>query len=125
MLTATHSDTTGAVAWRYSGKSYDSVRIHFVRAVDGNVVVVVGLPGGGTGNESTKQSGKKTLWTGVVYDAASDKTIRIRDTFTVVSSTTFTDLGELESGGAMKPDYDGTCTRRWARDRAAGVNIYW
>ncbi|MGA8098879.1 MAG: hypothetical protein WB810_09490 [Candidatus Cybelea sp.] len=110
-LTATRSSTTGAIVWRYTGESYDQYGFLSYVPKTGTWWFSWAYPGGSTGNESTKQSGKKTIWTGMIYDASGGKTMHIRDTYTMYSSTKFNDLGEDDSSGTMKPGYNGTCTK--------------
>jgi hypothetical protein len=111
MLTATRSSTTGAIVWRYTGKGYDQYGFLTYAPTTQTWWFSWAYPGGSVGNESTKQSGKKTMWTGVILDAGSGKTLHIRDTYTLYSATKFRDFGEDDSSGAMKPGYDGTCTK--------------
>lgn len=66
---------------------------------------------GSYSSESTTQTGKKTVWSGPYVNAASGKTMQIRDTYAFVSSNKFTDLGEYQAGGAWKTQYTNTCTR--------------
>jgi hypothetical protein len=65
---------------------------------------------GSYGTETTTQTGKKIVWVGTAYFAASGKTMSIRDT-NVNSPNKYTDLGEVQSGGAWKTQYSVSCTR--------------
>src|SRR5579871_6652622 len=47
--------------------------------------------GGGYGTESTRQTGKKTTWSGPFTDPSSGKTMQVRDTYTFTNPTTYTD----------------------------------
>jgi hypothetical protein len=111
MLTATRSSTTRAIVWRYTGKGYDQYGYLSYDPKTGTTWSSWAYPGGATGNESTKQTGKTTMWTGSIYDPTTGKTLRIRDTYTLYSPTKFNDLGEDNTSGTMKPGYNGTCTR--------------
>ena len=66
---------------------------------------------GDSGSESSTQTGKKTVWTGSYFSAASGKTTSIRDTYTLLSTTKYTDLGQYQSGGAWKTSANTTCTK--------------
>jgi hypothetical protein len=65
---------------------------------------------GSYGTESSQQTGKKTVWSGP-YTDASGKTMQQRDTYTWPNSTTYTDLYQVEMGGAWKTEGDSTCTK--------------
>ena len=66
---------------------------------------------GSYGTESTQQTGKKTTWTGPVVDASSGKTMQQRDTYTFENATTYTDLYQIQQGGAWKTEGNSTCTK--------------
>jgi len=61
--------------------------------------------------ESTTETGKKIIWNGSYFNAASKTTTRVRDTFTTWLPAKMTDLGEAQSTGAWKRTYFITCTR--------------
>ena len=69
------------------------------------------LADGDNSNESSQQTGKKTLWTGTFYDAESGKTMQIRDTYTVSSGSSFKDLSEAQVGGTWKTQANTTCMK--------------
>ena len=110
-LTATRSGTTGAIIWRYTGKAYDQYGFLSYVPKTGTWWFSWAYPGGSIGNESTKQTGKKTEWTGLIVDSSTGKSIHIHDTYTLYSSTKFNDSGEDDSTGSMKPGYNGTCVK--------------
>jgi hypothetical protein len=66
---------------------------------------------GGYGTESTQQTGAKTVWSGPFVDPASGKTTQVRDTYTF-TSTTYTDLYQVQVGGTWKTEGDSTCTKQ-------------
>jgi hypothetical protein len=109
-LTATRSDVTGAIVWRYTGTNYDQYGFLAYAPKTKTWWFSWAYPGGSTGNESTKQTGRKTIWTGMIFNA-SGKPFDIRDTYTVYSPTKFNDSGEDNSSGSWKPGYNGTCTK--------------
>ncbi len=111
MMTATRSSTTGAIVWRYTGKGYDQYGFLSYVPKTGAWWFSWAYPGGSIGNESTKQPGKKTLWTGLIFDSSTGKSMHIRDTYTMYGSTKFNDLGEDDSTGTMKVSYNGTCVK--------------
>jgi hypothetical protein len=110
-LTATRSTTTGAIVWRYTGKGYDQYGFLSYAATTKTWWFSWSYPGGGVGNESSKQTGKKSMWTGMIFDANTGKPFDIRDTYTVYSATKFNDTGEDNSSGSWKTGYNGTCTK--------------
>lgn len=59
--------------------------------------------------ESTSQTGAKIVWTGTASDATG-KTMQVRDT-NVFAGSKYTDLGEFQSGGTWKPQYNVSCTK--------------
>lgn len=61
------------------------------------------------GSESSAQTGRKIVWTGVAY-SASGKATRIRDTY-AIGNEKYADLGEYLSGGTWKTQYSVTCTK--------------
>ena len=61
--------------------------------------------------ESTTETGKKIVWTGSFFNAASGRTTPIRDTFTTWLPAKFTDLGQSQVNGTWKTQYFITCTR--------------
>jgi hypothetical protein len=109
-LTATRSTMTGAITWRYIGTNYDQYGFLAYAPKTKTWWSSWAYPGGSTGNESTKQTGRKTMWTGTIFEAGG-KPFDIRDTYTVYSPTKFNDYGEDNSSGSWKPGYNGTCTK--------------
>jgi hypothetical protein len=65
---------------------------------------------GAYGTESSPGTGKKSVWTGPITDAAG-KTMQQRDTYTWLSASTFTDLYQIETGGTWKTEGNSTCTK--------------
>jgi hypothetical protein len=66
---------------------------------------------GGYGTESSSQTGKKVVFAGPFTDPSSGKTAQVRDTYTWVSATTYTDLFQVDEGGTWKTEGNSTCTR--------------
>lgn len=61
------------------------------------------------GVESTTQTGAKIVWIGTATDPKG-KTMPVRDT-NMFTATKYTDLGEIQSGGTWKAQYQVTCTK--------------
>ncbi|MBV8639729.1 MAG: hypothetical protein JO322_16735 [Candidatus Eremiobacteraeota bacterium] len=61
------------------------------------------------GTESTTQTGATIVWNGSATDPTG-KTLQVRDTNTL-TTTKYTDLGEVQSGGVWKPQYKMSCTK--------------
>jgi hypothetical protein len=68
-------------------------------------------PNGNYASESTTQTGKKTVWSGPYFDAASGKTVQVRDTYTVLGPESYTDVGQYQTNGTWKTGYSGACTK--------------
>jgi hypothetical protein len=66
---------------------------------------------GSYGTESTHHTGKKSVWSGTFVDPSSGKTVHVRDTYTFESGTMYTDIFQVERGGAWKTEGDSTCTK--------------
>jgi hypothetical protein len=66
---------------------------------------------GGYGTESTQQTGKKTTWAGPFTDPSSGKTTQVRDTYTFMNPTTYTDLYQVDVNGTWKTEGNSTCTK--------------
>jgi hypothetical protein len=93
--TGTNYDATGYVAYNPNTKTWSNPSA---------------LGDGSYENESTKQTGPKSTWAGIFYDASKRTTSRVRDKYTF-SSTTFTDIGQAQSGGGWKTISKTTCTK--------------
>jgi hypothetical protein len=65
--------------------------------------------GGNYGYESTQQSGKTIVWSGIFY--STNGATPIRDTFTMLSMTKTYDLSEAKISGAWKATAKTTCTK--------------
>jgi len=60
--------------------------------------------------ESTKQTGRKTTWSGSYYNAAAGTTVQLRDTYTL-STGRYTDLTQINSGSGWKTTANSTCIK--------------
>jgi hypothetical protein len=61
--------------------------------------------------ESSAQTGVKTLWTGLYYHGSTGKSMQIRDTYTMVGMTKFSDLSQAQVGGVWKTQASTTCSK--------------
>lgn len=66
--------------------------------------------GGYYGNESSQQSGKTIVFSGMFY-MGSGSAVPIRDTYTMLSMRKYYDLSEAKTGGAWKATAKTTCTK--------------
>ena len=68
--------------------------------------------GGGTSNESTKQTGRRTIWVGSAVDPpAYSQTQHIRDIYTIVTPTEITDESQAIVHNSWKTQAKVTCTK--------------
>ncbi len=109
-LTGSRSDA-GGLFLRSTGKGFDEAGYIAYAAKSKTWWNPNGFSDGGYSEESSTQTGKKTVWTGSYYSAASGKTVQIRDTYTISTMNQFTDLNEVQSAGAWKTQYTITCTK--------------
>jgi hypothetical protein len=111
ILTATRSSFSGSIVWRYTGTDYDQYGFLTYEPRTATWWMSWAYPGGSVGNESSRDRGKVTHWTGMIANTDSGKTEHIRDTYTVYGPNKFNYFGEDDATGTMKPSYNGTCTR--------------
>ena len=64
---------------------------------------------GDTISESTRQTGKTTVWNGTMTGASG--TVKIRDTFVQPDMRSYSDTTEIQSTGAWKTVTKATCTK--------------
>ncbi|MGC1381894.1 MAG: hypothetical protein WA814_12830 [Candidatus Baltobacteraceae bacterium] len=100
----------GALLYRSVGTNFDNTWYNVYLPKTKSWVSPFILADGSYGTESTAQTGGKIVWTGTAFDAASGKTMAIRDTNTI-GTTKYGDLGEYRSHGAWKTQYEVTCTK--------------
>ncbi len=109
-LVIAHS-VSGALAVRVTGSNFEA--LGFV-VYNGNTKTWWSpstAAGGGYGTESTQQTGKKTTWSGPFTDPSSGKTMQVRDTYTFMNPTTYTDLFQVNMNGTWKTEGNTTCTK--------------
>jgi hypothetical protein len=66
---------------------------------------------GSYSNESTQQTGRKSVWSGSIFDAATGNTVPIRDTYTFSNLTTLKDLTQTQIRGVWKTQANSVCTK--------------
>jgi hypothetical protein len=110
-LTFTRSNAGSALLVRGTGKNFDvSSYLAYVSKTK-TWWNPSAFADGGYENESTTDTGKKTVWTGSFLDAASGKTMQVRDTYTMPNLNKYIDLGQYMSAGTWKTQYNTTCTK--------------
>jgi hypothetical protein len=110
-VTFSRSDQGPTLLFRGTSKNFDVTGYIVYAAKTKTWWNPAALADGSYSDESTTASGKSVLWTGPYFDAGSGKTSQIRDTYTLVTANKYTDLGELQSGGAWKTINKSTCTK--------------
>lgn len=100
----------GAMFYRSTGQNFDNSWYNVYMPMTKTWVSPFIIADGSYGTESTTQTGKKIVWTGLASDAGSSKTEQIRDTL-MISGAKYTDLGEVQSVGTWKTQYNVTCTK--------------
>lgn len=69
------------------------------------------LADGGYGTESSRQTGRRTVWTGSFTDPPAGKPVQVRDTYTFLNATTYTDLYQAYVNGTWKTEGNSTCRK--------------
>jgi hypothetical protein len=100
----------GAIYYRATGTNFDNSWYNVYVPKTKSWVSPFILADGSYGTESTTMTGKKIVWTGTAFDSSSGKSVPIRDTNTI-SATKYSDLGEMQSGGTWKTQYNVSCTK--------------
>jgi hypothetical protein len=101
--------SSGAIFYRSIGTGFDNSWYNVYSAKTKSWTSPFIVSDGSYGTETTSQTGRTIVWTGMAYDA-SGKMMRIRDT-NVNSPKRYSDLGEVWSGGTWKTQYNVTCVR--------------
>ncbi len=100
----------GAIFYHSAGENFDNSWYNVYVPKTKTWVSPFIVADGSYGTESTAQTGKKIVWTGSAFFAESGKTEQIRDT-NVISAVKYTDLGEVQSAGTWKTQYNVACTK--------------
>jgi hypothetical protein len=103
--------TNGSLAIHVTGTNFDAVGYVAYNPATKTWWNPSALATGDSSTESSQQTGKKTVWTGPFYQAATGKSTPIRDTYTLASPTVYHDLSEIQTGGSWKTVGNITCTK--------------
>lgn len=95
-VTAANFDAMGYIVYAFESKTWWNPSM---------------LADGGYGIESSRQTGRKTTWTGSFADPPSGKTVQVRDTYTFLNATTYTDLYQADVNGTWKIEGNSTCRK--------------
>ena len=110
-LVVTRGSVGGTLFYRVTAMNFDvsSYGVYMPKTKTWLSPFIVG--DGSYGSEWTTQAGRKIIWTGSVVYSGTGKTMQIRDTYIMSSSTKYSDLGEAQMGGAWKAQYNITCMK--------------
>ena len=108
-LTLTRSPQ-GSLMFHSTGGNFDSVGYVAYNAKTKTWWNPGAVGDGSYSTESTQQTGRKTVWTGTFFDAATRKTTPIRDTY-AFGATKYTDVTQLQTGGVWKTVANVACTK--------------
>ena len=109
-LTVSRSSAGTNLYFRVTGQDFDGSGYIAYSAKTKSWANPIALGDGSYGFESSSQTGKKTVWSGTMYNAATGKTIQVRDTYTLGASS-YTDVTQYKSGAVWKTSYNATCTK--------------
>ncbi|HVN69789.1 MAG TPA: hypothetical protein VMU38_09095 [Candidatus Binatia bacterium] len=109
-LTVSRSAAGSGLFFRVTGTGFDGSGFVTYAAPSKTWMNPASLANGSYSYESTTQTGKKTVWTGTMFDASTGKTMQIRDTYTL-SPSSYTDVTQYKSGAVWKTSYSATCTK--------------
>ncbi len=107
-LTVTKT-ANGSIMYHATGTNFDNTWYNVYVPATKSWVSPFIIADGSYGSESTSQTGAKIVWTGSATDP-SGKTAQIRDTNTFEGAK-YHDLGEVQTAGTWKPQYNVTCTK--------------
>ena len=110
-LTVAHS-ADDALSVHVNGENFDAMGYVVYAAKTKTWSNPSVMANGAYGTETTQQTGRKTTWSGPFVDPSSGKTTQVRDTYTFTSSTSYTDLYQVETGGTWKTEGNTTCTKQ-------------
>lgn len=108
--TLTVSKTNGgAVMYHAVGENFDNTWYNVYIPATKSWTSPFIINDGTYGTETTTQSGAKIVWTGTATDP-SGKIMHVRDT-NQMTPAKYTDLGEVQTGGTWKQQYNMSCTK--------------
>ena len=103
--------STGALAFHGTGANFDAMGYIVYDPKTKTWWNPSTIASGGYGTESTRQTGMKTIWSGPFTNPSSAATLQVRDTYTFLNATTYTDLYQANVGGTWKTEGNSTCTK--------------
>jgi hypothetical protein len=101
----------GAIQFHATGTDYDASGYIAYDEKTKTWYNPVSLGSGAAGLETSKQTGAKTVWTGMFMDPSSGKHMSVRDTYTLSAMNKFIDLTEMNDGGTWKTISKTTCSK--------------
>jgi len=107
----TRSKADGALLVRETAKNFDLSAYTVYVSKTKTWWNPIAFADGSYENESTTDTGERTVWNGSYFNATSGTTTRVRDTFTTWLPAKFTDLGQSQRAGIWKTLYSITCTK--------------
>ena len=107
--TLTGSRAAGGIAVKLQGQGFESAGYVVYDSKTRTWWNPTAYANGASSNESSKQSGKQTVWTGTVHDASGSTPLR--DTYTAPSLKVYRDVTEVQTAGAWKAVAKLTCTK--------------
>ena len=111
-LTVTGSATAGSVGFHVAGKGYDIVGYIAYDPKTKTWMNPAAYFDGGSSNESTTQTGAKTVWAGSGSGPMMGvQPVQIRDTYAFTSMTQYTDLFEVNANGSWTARGNLTCNK--------------
>lgn len=102
---------TGAIMFRALGTGFDETGYVAYAANTRTWWAAYAYANGSYGGESTKDTGAKATWTGSMFDAASRRTITIRDLYTIETMNKYRDVTQIKAGLGWRTVFDGICTK--------------
>ena len=101
----------GAVGFHVTGKGFDGAGYIAYDAKTKTWSNPIALGNGAAGLETSRQTGAKTMWTGMFMDPSSGKHTGIRDTYTMSGMNEYYDVTEINEGGTWKTVAKTTCKK--------------
>ena len=110
-LTASRSGAGDSISVHLAGTGFDALGYVSYSSKTKTWYGPTAYADGSYSTESSQQTGNKVVWSGSYFDAASGKSIPIRDTYTLAGSGKYTDLSESQIGDTWKTSGNITCTK--------------
>ncbi len=110
-MAATASAAHDAIAIHLTGTGFDGYNFISYNPQTKVWSAPAAFADGSYGIETTAQTGTKVVWSGTALDPSSGKTIQIRDTYTMSSVMTYSDLSEADMGNGWQHLATYTCNK--------------